>query len=296
MSYEELAALARAARARAERRVGDDVLTVLENGIREISGEVRNSLDFHRSQDGGGEVSHVVLSGAAQDIPGFAEALPAPSASRFAAPRSTLDRRASPRRSRRTGSRSRPGLPRRRLRNESRQPDPARQQRGGGSVGAGRSEGAAYAVLALLAGLAVLAFAYGSAHHTISSQTRRSRCAHRAGARRRRRPPNSSRPTRASSRCANSARRPSPARRLALRLGPRLPRIRPRAPARACDLLAQRHDRHGRARAPAPRRPHRHAGASAVASATPPGSVPTFTLTGCATSQAEVARTLSACA
>ena len=50
---------------------------MLENGIREISGEVRNSLDFHRSQDGGGEVSHVVLSGAAQDIPGFAEALQA---------------------------------------------------------------------------------------------------------------------------------------------------------------------------------------------------------------------------
>jgi Tfp pilus assembly PilM family ATPase len=36
---------------------------------------VRNSLDFHRSQEGGGEVSHVILSGAAQDIPGFAEAL-----------------------------------------------------------------------------------------------------------------------------------------------------------------------------------------------------------------------------
>ena len=48
---------------------------VLENGIREISGEVRNSLDFHRSQEGGGDVSHVVLSGAAQDIPGFADAL-----------------------------------------------------------------------------------------------------------------------------------------------------------------------------------------------------------------------------
>ncbi len=52
-----------------------DVWRVLDNGVREISGEVRNSLDFHRSQDGGGEVSHVVLSGAAQDIPGFAEAL-----------------------------------------------------------------------------------------------------------------------------------------------------------------------------------------------------------------------------
>ena len=52
-----------------------DVWTVLESGIREIYGEVRNSLDFHRSQEGGGEVSHVVLSGAAQDIPGFAAEL-----------------------------------------------------------------------------------------------------------------------------------------------------------------------------------------------------------------------------
>jgi type IV pilus assembly protein PilM len=52
-----------------------DVRLVLENGIREIAGEVRNSLDFHRSQEGGGEVSLVVLSGSALDLPGFAEAL-----------------------------------------------------------------------------------------------------------------------------------------------------------------------------------------------------------------------------
>ncbi len=50
---------------------------MLESGIRDIYGEVRNSLDFHRSQEGGGDVSHVVLSGAAQDIPGFADALQA---------------------------------------------------------------------------------------------------------------------------------------------------------------------------------------------------------------------------
>jgi type IV pilus assembly protein PilM len=52
-----------------------DVRAVLENGIREVAGEVRNSLDFHRSQEGGGEVSLVVLSGSALDLPGFAEAL-----------------------------------------------------------------------------------------------------------------------------------------------------------------------------------------------------------------------------
>ncbi|HEY3830506.1 MAG TPA: type IV pilus assembly protein PilM [Solirubrobacteraceae bacterium] len=50
---------------------------VLENGIREIVGEVRNSLDFHRSQEGGGEVASVVLSGPALEMAGFAEALEA---------------------------------------------------------------------------------------------------------------------------------------------------------------------------------------------------------------------------
>ncbi|MHB8241701.1 MAG: type IV pilus assembly protein PilM [Solirubrobacteraceae bacterium] len=71
MSYEELSTVDAATP-----DAGDsDVMTVIENGIRDISGEVRNSLDFHRSQEGGGEVSHVVLSGSAEDIPGFAEAL-----------------------------------------------------------------------------------------------------------------------------------------------------------------------------------------------------------------------------
>jgi Tfp pilus assembly PilM family ATPase len=53
----------------------EEVRAVLENSLREIAGEVRNSLDFHRSQEGGGEVGLVVLSGAALDIPGFTDAL-----------------------------------------------------------------------------------------------------------------------------------------------------------------------------------------------------------------------------
>ncbi|HEX4837742.1 MAG TPA: type IV pilus assembly protein PilM [Solirubrobacteraceae bacterium] len=52
-----------------------DVRPVLAGGVREIAGEVRNSLDFHRSQDDGGEVSSVVLSGPALQISGFASAL-----------------------------------------------------------------------------------------------------------------------------------------------------------------------------------------------------------------------------
>jgi type IV pilus assembly protein PilM len=54
---------------------GIDVRPVLTSGVREIAGEVRNSLDFHRSQDGGGEVSTVILSGPALQIAGFARAL-----------------------------------------------------------------------------------------------------------------------------------------------------------------------------------------------------------------------------
>jgi len=57
--------------------VDPEVRMVLENGIREIVGEVRNSLDFHRSQEGGGEVSSVVLSGPALEMKGFAEVLEA---------------------------------------------------------------------------------------------------------------------------------------------------------------------------------------------------------------------------
>jgi type IV pilus assembly protein PilM len=54
-----------------------EVRAALEDGIRELVGEVRNTLDFHASQDGGGDVSHVVLSGQALDVPGFAEKLQA---------------------------------------------------------------------------------------------------------------------------------------------------------------------------------------------------------------------------
>ena len=54
-----------------------EVRMVLENGLREIVGEVRNSLDFHHAQEGGGEVTSVVLSGPVLGMSGFAEALEA---------------------------------------------------------------------------------------------------------------------------------------------------------------------------------------------------------------------------
>jgi type IV pilus assembly protein PilM len=59
----------------AQRAPEIDVRPVLVAGVREIAGEVRNSLEFHRSQGGGGEVSTVMLSGAALQIAGFADAL-----------------------------------------------------------------------------------------------------------------------------------------------------------------------------------------------------------------------------
>lgn len=51
-----------------------DVRRVLTSGVREIAGEVRNSLDFQQAQNGGEAVHSVVISGPALDIPGFAAA------------------------------------------------------------------------------------------------------------------------------------------------------------------------------------------------------------------------------
>jgi len=55
--------------------VAAEARAVVENGVRAIAGEVRNSLDFHRSQEGGADVTRVVLSGSALELAGFAEAL-----------------------------------------------------------------------------------------------------------------------------------------------------------------------------------------------------------------------------
>ncbi|HEY2719939.1 MAG TPA: type IV pilus assembly protein PilM [Solirubrobacteraceae bacterium] len=80
MGYAEAIAAAQttaAPSAQPEERPDADIRRVLENGVREIAGEVRNSLDFHRTQEQGGEVSRVALSGAVLDLPGFAEALQA---------------------------------------------------------------------------------------------------------------------------------------------------------------------------------------------------------------------------
>ena len=153
----------------------EDVRAVLENGIREISGEVRNSLDFHRSQDEGGQVSHVVLSGAVLDLPGFAAALQTSLGFEVRSDAVGVADPGPAARSPPAASRWPPAWPVRRRRNESRQPDPARTVALERRPASGRSGGAAYAVLAVLGGLAILALLYGIAHHQISDRRSRPR-------------------------------------------------------------------------------------------------------------------------
>ncbi|MFI5037030.1 MAG: hypothetical protein ACHP93_00955, partial [Solirubrobacterales bacterium] len=164
------------------------------------------------------------------------------------------------------------------------------------AIGAGRSQGGAYAILAVLGGLAILALLYGMARHQVSN--RRAQAA--------------SLTARAQQAQATAAQLAPYTSFIALReqrtqavselvdsrfdwahafheLGRVLPAdasinsldgavgsttAAPAAPATA-----------GASASGAPR-------SAAVTSATPPGSVPTFTLSGCATSQAEVALTL----
>jgi Tfp pilus assembly protein PilN len=174
-------------------------------------------------------------------------------------------------------------------------------QRGGAAVGAGRSEGAAYAVLGLLAGLALMALLYGMAHHQISSRT------------------------------ARVATLTAQAQQEQARAGELAPytsflALREQRVQDVSELVDSRfdwaHSFHELGRVlprevsisslsgtigsatttavaatptPAPTTGTASTAAAttpAVSSATPPGSVPTFTLSGCTTSQSEVALTL----
>ncbi len=173
------------------------------------------------------------------------------------------------------------------------------EQRSGTSVGAGRSEGAAYAVLALVAGLAVMALLYGLARRDVASQ--------RAQA-------------------ATAAAKAQQAVTAAERLAPYTSFVAQREQrAQAVETIVDTrfdwaHVLHeiGRvlpfqtsinsltgtvgstggsssssssssSKASSPSTASAGASSSAVASATPAGTVPTFTLAGCATSQPAVA-------
>ncbi len=176
------------------------------------------------------------------------------------------------------------------------------EQRSGGTVGS-RSQGAAFAVLALLAGVAVLVFMYGSAHHQVSShhaeaatltteaqqlQTQASQLA---------------------SYTSFVAMREQRLQAIASLVGSRfdwaaamgeLSRVLPPFVSLS-SLQGTVGSTTATTGAKAPSSVTTTASASsttgaagggAVSSATPPGTVPTFTLSGCATSQAAVADTL----
>ena len=193
-------------------------------------------------------------------------------------------------------------------------------ERGGAGVSAGKSGGGAFVVLGLLGVLAIFALLYGQASRQISSQTRQDRDAQHPGAG----GPGAGRQARALRQLHDDARTARaggrPARRLALRLGPRLPRTRPRAApgqvsltsltgtigsssgstAAGADTAAGASSKAaaatGATTPAAGSSSAATASSSSVSSATPAGSVPTFTLAGCATSQAMVALTLDAAA
>ena len=134
-----------------------DVRTVLENGIREIAGEVRNSLDFHRSQEGGGDLAS--CSAARRSIsPASPRRFRIISASRcagvrlFAMTHSRRDLRASP------CGRSRPhglgGAPMKAV-----NLIPADQR--GGAARRRAAQGGAYVVPACSTGLGIFTLFYG---------------------------------------------------------------------------------------------------------------------------------------
>ncbi len=169
-------------------------------------------------------------------------------------------------------------------------------QRGGSTIGAGRSEGAAYAVLGLLAALALMALLYGMAHHQISS--RRAQVASLTAQAQR----TQMRATELAPYTSFMALREQRMQAVSDLVDSRfdwahafheLGRVLPRE-ATISSLTGTIGAASATAAAPAAAR----AGAStaatsaAVTSATPPGSVPTFTLSGCATSQSAVALTL----
>jgi hypothetical protein len=180
------------------------------------------------------------------------------------------------------------------------------ESRSGPTPGAGRSGGGAYAVLAVLGGLAILALLYGIAHHQVSS--RRAQAA--------------SLTARAQSAQAEVAQL-APYTSFAALRQQRLQAVSDLVDARFDWAHAFRelgrvlpHDAtiaslegtvgstptsaastpstSGGSSSSAASAASASAGAAGVTatSATPPGSVPTFTLSGCATSQQEVALTL----
>ncbi len=171
-------------------------------------------------------------------------------------------------------------------------------QRGGPGPAAGRSEGGAYAVLILLAGVAGLAFLYGTARHEVSS--RRAKAAtlvaetQQAQAEAAQLAPYTSLLTMREQRVQAVSQLAQSRFDWAYAFH-ELGRVLPKD-ASITSLSGTVGSGGGSSTSSSSSSSSSGASASAsatVTSATPPGSVPTFSLSGCATSQAEVAQTLN---
>ena len=168
---------------------------------------------------------------------------------------------------------------------------PAEQREGAGGL-AGRSGGAALIVLALIAGLAVLAFLYGKSEHSISSSRSELAAANTEVTAARvqvgRLAPYTTFIASANQRAQEVS------QLVASRFDwshtfAELGRVLPRAAA--LNTLTGTVGS-GAPGAATPTSPATQTAAANGASATPPGSTPSFALSGCATSQSEVALTL----
>jgi Tfp pilus assembly protein PilN len=167
-------------------------------------------------------------------------------------------------------------------------------QRGGSGPAAGRSEGGAYAVLVVLAGLAGLALLYGTARHEISS--RRAKAAALV-AQTQQAQATAAQLAPYTSFLAMREQRVQAVSELAQsrfdwayalhELGRVLPKDA------SISSLSGTVGSAGSSSSSASSSSSSSAASATVTSATPPGSVPSFTLSGCATTQAEVARTLN---
>ncbi|MHB8532830.1 MAG: hypothetical protein ACYDC2_08920 [Solirubrobacteraceae bacterium] len=164
------------------------------------------------------------------------------------------------------------------------------EQRGHQSVGAGRSGGAAYALLALLAGIAILAVLYGKAHRDVASReakaTTLSAEAQRA----------QGEATALSSYTSFVALRQQREQAVATLVDSRFDWAHAfHELGRVLTAQVSLSSLSGQVGAAGPGSSVKSASAAtstSVSSATPPGSVPTFTLGGCATSQRAVAQML----
>jgi Tfp pilus assembly protein PilN len=167
-------------------------------------------------------------------------------------------------------------------------------QRSGGAVGR-HSGGAAFAVLGLLAGLAVLVFMYGSAHHQIANRHAEAATLTTEAQQLQ------SEASRLASYTSFVAMREQRLQAIATLVGSRfdwagamgeLSRVLPGGVS-ISTLQGTVGSTTTTAKAPSSVTATTTAAASsAVSSATPPGTVPTFTLAGCATSQTVVAQML----